>query len=235
MINSIGLGFRFENLYQLCIGLLLIIFGGVVLAKGVKNYLKSGKMYNKKTTDIKTLADAVFGDFYSKDIFDIMKKLFVDFVKDTHKQDIDETTYTKMYNEWIILRLALDYNMPIYHYNDHPKIKEIVEEFRMRSVNILLSLYGKDHLDFMKNLFVHRRIEYYRAFSEENPCKEIATLFRFIIELIIMHREMDDWMMSLSTAKQWVSPLWDQSMRYVILIGELMNVHQSCLNKWSIE
>src|SRR4030042_849889 len=95
--------------------------------------------------------------------------------KETYKRDIDETKHTKIYNEWILLRLALSYNLPLSHYNDHAKIKEIDEVLRKRISNILLSLYGEKHLDFMKDLFAQRGRQYWTALSDENPIKAIST------------------------------------------------------------
>src|SRR4030042_2860097 len=189
----------------------------------------------KKQADIQTLADGVFIDFYNKDIFDGMMKLFDDFIKETYKRDIDETKHTKIYNEWILLRLALSYNLPLSHYNDHAKIKEIDEVLRKRISNILLSLYGEKHLDFMKDLFAQRGRQYWSALSDENPIKAISTMFRFIIESIIGNHEMPEYMMSLSTAKQWVSPLSYQSVRCFILIEGLIMPHMITLNKWAVQ
>jgi hypothetical protein len=192
-------------------------------------------VFGKKTTDIETFANGLFIDFYNKELFDSVKKLFDDFINEIYGYDIDEDKFGKIYNEWILLRLALSYGLSLSHYNDHINIKEIDNVFRKRISSILLSLYGEKYINIAENMFTQRVKQYKICLSDKkNPIKAIATLFKFIIETIIHNNDIPESMVSFSTAQKFTLPSAYHSAQYLILISGVITTHQKVINKWSI-
>jgi len=201
----------------------------------IKNFIKN--IFCKKTTDIETFASGLFLDFYNKDIFNGLKQLFDDLINDCYGNDIPEYSFGQIYNEWILLRLALDYNLPLIEYNAHPDINKIEQVLRNRVSKILLFFVGEEFINIFENMFQQRALEYRICLEDKNDSiKSVGTLFKFIIETTIReNKNISENMISLSIAQRLSLPSAYQSAQYAVLIGPLITNHQKVLKNWSID
>ncbi|MGA8571356.1 MAG: hypothetical protein WB560_02695, partial [Desulfobaccales bacterium] len=124
---------------------------------------------------------------------------------------------------------------PLIAYNNHPNIMEIDQALTKRVTSILIFFCGEKYIHNAENMFQQRASEYRICLSDKkNYIKNVAILFKFIIETIIRNNGIAEHMVSLSTAQILSLPSAYHSAQYFILISGVITTHQEVINKWSI-
>jgi len=202
---------------------------------------KQGTPIIKKKTNVLGVVEAFSIPFYNQEFMSNLMKRHREIANEFGIKE-GEPNFTPIINELLTMRIAIQYLLTLYHYENIPKFAELKSGLDKSLTQLAVDLWGQDYSDNTFSILSKRILQFQKPLCEDDAPTGLAKLIQHIIELHILFSDNEETLDKAlnsdyldQSAKMWAMP----SIYHLMLchgeVVSLIMVYKTYLNRWEIE